>query len=167
MEAKAAFPPTPLFFGINHPLQTLPPPLFIVFRRCSRPKKAEKELDTVPRDRYRYSYRLENSFYLQIQPYIHNYCNNMADKDQLTAITFPDVDPNMLPEDSKQVFFTLSDLFIYFNIYIYASIGMISFFLLLTSTTSVRNLKREQFFNLFLLFRCIEQRANNNRGMGG
>ena len=27
----------------------------------------------------------------------------MADKDQLAAITFPDVDPNMLPEDSKYV----------------------------------------------------------------
>jgi hypothetical protein len=40
-------------------------------------------------------------FCLQIHPYIHNFCNNMADKDQLTAITFPDIDPNMLPEDSK------------------------------------------------------------------
>lgn len=37
----------------------------------------------------------------KIHPYIHNFCNNMSDRDQLTPITFPDVDPNMLPEDSK------------------------------------------------------------------
>jgi hypothetical protein len=85
----------------------------------------------------------------------------MADKDQLTAITFPDVDPNMLPEDSKQVFLIVilscDPIFLYIliPIYIYASIGMFFFFFLFTSTTSVRNLKREQFFNLFSLFRCI------------
>jgi hypothetical protein len=61
----------------------------------------------------------------------------MADKDQLTAITFPDVDPNMLPEDSKQVFFTvilsygLIFLYILIPIYICARIGIFSFFFFL------------------------------------
>ena len=40
-----------------------------------------------------------NSF--KIHPYIHNFCNNISDTDQLTAIAFPDIDPNQLPEDKK------------------------------------------------------------------
>ena len=40
-----------------------------------------------------------NSF--KIHPYIHNFCNNISNKDQLKAITFPDIDPNQLPEDRK------------------------------------------------------------------
>ncbi len=125
-------------------------------RSRPRPPPIPPPRNLIPGDRYRYSYWLENCFYLQIQPYIHNYCNNMADRDQLTAITFPDVDPNMLPEDSKQVFITVfgSDLFIYFNLYI-CHIRMFSFFFLLISRTSVRNLKREQFFKLFSYFLCI------------
>ncbi|XP_023344235.1 carnosine N-methyltransferase [Eurytemora carolleeae] len=40
-----------------------------------------------------------NSF--KIQPYIHNFCNNISDEDQLKTVHFPDVDPNQLPEDRK------------------------------------------------------------------
>lgn len=40
-----------------------------------------------------------NSF--KIHPYIHNFCNNVSDEDQLQPISFPDVDPNQLPEDRK------------------------------------------------------------------
>ncbi len=145
-------------FGF-HPLPTSPPPPFIVFRRYSRQNKQKRNL--ILRDRYRYSYRLENYFHLQIQPYIHNYCNNMADKDQLTAITFPDVDPNMLPEDSKQVFFTvilsfdLIFLYILKPIYIYASIGMFSFFSSYIHNICEKFKAWTVFLNLFSLFRCI------------
>ena len=37
----------------------------------------------------------------KIQPYIHQFCNNLSSKDQLREIHFPDIDPNMLPEDAK------------------------------------------------------------------
>ena len=37
----------------------------------------------------------------KIQPYIHQFCNNLSSKDQLREISFPDLDPNMLPEDAK------------------------------------------------------------------
>jgi len=40
-----------------------------------------------------------NSF--KIHPYIHNFCNNISNKDQLQVVTFPDIDPNQLPEDRK------------------------------------------------------------------
>jgi len=40
-----------------------------------------------------------NSF--KIQPYIHNFCNNISDKDQMQTVLFPDIDPNQLPEDRK------------------------------------------------------------------
>jgi hypothetical protein len=53
----------------------------------------------------------------------------MADKDQLTAITFPDVDPNMLPEDSKQVFFTLllsfDLIFLYILKFMYVGVAVL------------------------------------------
>jgi hypothetical protein len=93
-------PPTPVFW--HQPSQPPPPPRPVHFAVVAD-QKSRKGFDTkvpvlVP---------IREQFYLQIQPYIHNYCNNMADKDQLTAITFPDVDPNMLPEDSKQVFLTV------------------------------------------------------------
>jgi len=37
----------------------------------------------------------------KIQPYIHQFCNNLSSKDQLRMISFPDLDPNTLPEDAK------------------------------------------------------------------
>jgi len=37
----------------------------------------------------------------KIQPYIHQFCNNLTSKDQLKMISFPDLDPNTLPEDAK------------------------------------------------------------------
>ena len=37
----------------------------------------------------------------KIFPYIHNYCNNVDSKDQLRAVSFPDADPNELPEEAK------------------------------------------------------------------
>ncbi len=43
--------------------------------------------------------KTENTF--KIYPYIHNFCNNVSDSDQMKSITFPDINPNSLPEDSK------------------------------------------------------------------
>jgi len=37
----------------------------------------------------------------KIYPYIHNFCNNVSDKDQMKSVMFPDIDPNSLPEDRK------------------------------------------------------------------
>ena len=37
----------------------------------------------------------------RIHPYIHEFCNNKARKDQLREVTFPDVDASSLPEDAK------------------------------------------------------------------
>jgi len=37
----------------------------------------------------------------KIHPYIHNFCNNISDEDQLQPVLFPDIDPNQLPEDRK------------------------------------------------------------------
>ena len=37
----------------------------------------------------------------RIHPYIHEFCNNKASKDQLREISFPDVDASSLPEDAK------------------------------------------------------------------
>ena len=37
----------------------------------------------------------------KIQPYIHQFSNNLTSKDQLREIRFPDLDPNTLPEDAK------------------------------------------------------------------
>lgn len=37
----------------------------------------------------------------KIFPYIHNYSNNLDSRDQLQAITFPDIDPNQLPEEAN------------------------------------------------------------------
>jgi len=37
----------------------------------------------------------------KIRPYIHQFCNNVTSKDQLKEISFPDLDPNQLPEDAK------------------------------------------------------------------
>jgi len=36
-----------------------------------------------------------------IHPYVHEFCNNKASRDQLRQITFPDVDASSLPEDAK------------------------------------------------------------------
>ena len=38
-----------------------------------------------------------------VYPFIHNYCNNVKAKDQLASVTFPDVDPNELHEEARQV----------------------------------------------------------------
>jgi len=37
----------------------------------------------------------------KIHPYVHEFCNNKASKDQLKEISFPDKDTGMLPEDAK------------------------------------------------------------------
>jgi len=37
----------------------------------------------------------------KIRPYIHQFCNNLSSKDQLREVSFPDLDPNTLPEDAK------------------------------------------------------------------
>lgn len=42
-----------------------------------------------------------NSF--SVYPYIHTMTNNRRDEDQLAAFTFPDIDPNELPEVSSGI----------------------------------------------------------------
>jgi len=37
----------------------------------------------------------------KVQPYIHEFCNNMKSSDQLREISFPDEDPCVLPADAK------------------------------------------------------------------
>ena len=37
----------------------------------------------------------------KVQPYIHEFCNNMKSSDQLREISFPDRDPCTLPHDAK------------------------------------------------------------------
>jgi len=37
----------------------------------------------------------------KVFPFIHNFCNHVTSADQLQAVTFPDTDPNLLPEDAK------------------------------------------------------------------
>jgi carnosine N-methyltransferase len=43
--------------------------------------------------------KAENTF--KIYPFIHNFCNNVSDSDQMKAVKFPDINPNSLPEESK------------------------------------------------------------------
>ena len=37
----------------------------------------------------------------KIHPYIHNFTNNLESRDQLATVSFPDTDPNLLPEDAR------------------------------------------------------------------
>jgi len=43
--------------------------------------------------------KTENTF--KIYPYIHNFCNNVSDSDQMKSVALPDVNPSSLHEDAK------------------------------------------------------------------